>query len=162
MGLVYVISDLHLGHKNMATRWRNFNDEYEQDAHIVKQWNEVVNKKDVVWILGDLTMESSKHYYVLDQLKGIKKVILGNHEKPSHIQELLKYVNCVRGTMKYKGAWFSHIPMHPVELHDKVNIHGHVHQHSLKDKRYINVSAEVVNYRPQLIDKLLGLNKDKW
>jgi calcineurin-like phosphoesterase family protein len=161
MGKIYVIADLHLGHINIATRWRGFQDEFYMNEHIVKCWNEVVNKRDTVWILGDITMENSRDYYVLDRLNGIKKVVLGNHDKPSNIKELLTYVNCVSGGFQHKNAWLTHIPVHPSEIENirsiDVNIHGHVHENSIDDSRYINVSAENVNYKPQLLSKLLEL-----
>jgi len=96
MSIVRYYSDPHFGHKNMAIR-RGFKDEFEMDDHIVNEWNKVVNKKDVTWILGDITMEKSFPYYNLDRLNGIKKVILGNHDEPQHVPELLTYVN------KYNG-----------------------------------------------------------
>ena len=58
MGKVFIISDLHLSHKNMAIK-RGFKDEAEHDNFIIEQWNKVVSKKDTVWILGDITMEKS-------------------------------------------------------------------------------------------------------
>ena len=42
----------------MALR-RGFKNEFEMDDYIVEQWNSVVKKKDVTWILGDITMEKS-------------------------------------------------------------------------------------------------------
>ena len=163
---VYIISDLHLGHKNMA-KYRGFNSVEEHDNHIVKCWNSVVRKKDTVWILGDIGMEKSSSYHLLDQMLGIKKVVLGNHDKPQHIQELLKYVNLVCGMIKYKGFWLTHAPIHPAELYRGHNIHGHVHNktikkwYGVKDNRYINVSAEIVNYTPQLISKYIKYGKKK-
>ena len=115
MGKVFVISDLHLSHKNMAIK-RGFKDETEHDNFIIEQWN---------------------------------KVVLGNHDQPQHVKELLKYVNSVCGMIKYKGFILSHCPVHESELERYYkNIHGHVHENSLADDRYINVSCEVVNYSP--------------
>lgn len=150
MGNVFTISDLHFGHKNMAIR-RGFKDEVEHDNFIIEQWNKVVLKRDTVWILGDITMEKSTPYPLLKKLNGYKKVVLGNHDKPQHIPELLKYVNSVCGMIKYKSFILSHCPIHENELkiYSK-NIHGHVHRNSLADNRYINVSCEVVNYFPVL------------
>jgi calcineurin-like phosphoesterase family protein len=37
-----------------------------------------------------------------------------------------------------------------------MNIHGHVHENTLDDKRYINVSAEVIDYRPKTLRELLN------
>lgn len=160
MSVVRYISDLHFHHKNMAIK-RGFKDENEMNEHIISQWNKVVSKKDVTYILGDITMEKS-NYEILNRLNGIKKVILGNHDEPQHVPELLKYVNNV-ASMRYLkdkqfgNIIFTHAPIHPCELEYRytINIHGHVHENTLPDKRYINVSAEVIDYTPKLLSELL-------
>jgi len=149
MSKVYVISDLHLSHKNMAIK-RGFKDEIEHDDFIINEWNKIISKKDTVWILGDITMEKSTPYSILDKLNGYKKVVLGNHDQPQHIKELLKHVNCVCGMHIYKGFILSHSPIHEIELRGHKNIHGHVHENSLKDDRYINVSCDVTGFKPIL------------
>ena len=153
-GKVYFISDLHLGHQSMAVK-RGFSSFLDHDAYIIKCWNSVVGKGDVVWVLGDITMEKSSSYQLLSLLKGYKKVVLGNHDAPQHTKELLKYVNSVCGAVKYKDYILTHIPVHPCEIgRFKGNIHGHVHENSIDDSRYINVSCEVVNYTPKLFESL--------
>jgi len=163
MSLVRYYSDPHFGHRNMAIK-RGFKDEYEMGEHIVKEWNSVVNKKDVTYILGDITMEKSFDYYWLDQLNGIKKVILGNHDQPQHVPQLLTYVNNVAASkyLRHKELGnfiITHIPIHPCELEYRFthNIHGHVHSNSLDDKRYINVCAEMIDYKPKTLNELLGI-----
>lgn len=161
----YYISDLHFGHENMAIK-RGFSCVDEMNEHIIKSWNGVINKKDTVYCLGDITMERSIFYPLLDRLKGYKKIILGNHDKPQHVPELLKYVNNV-ASMKYLkhkqygNIILSHAPIHPCELEYrfKYNIHGHVHENTLPDKRYINVSAEVIDYKPKLLKELILENE---
>jgi calcineurin-like phosphoesterase family protein len=156
MSNVRFISDPHFGHKWMASH-RGFHDEFYHDEHIISCWNKVVNKRDLTYILGDITMESSKHYYRLDSLNGRKYVILGNHDMRGDISELLKYVDGVAGMVKYKqGIILTHCPIHPCEM-DRFthNIHGHVHENTLADQRYINVSAEVVDYTPKLLKELI-------
>ena len=150
MSRIYLISDLHFSHNNMAIK-RGFNSVEEHDSHIINTWNKTVSKKDTVWILGDITMEKSSPYYLLNQLNGIKKVVLGNHDMPQHVPELLKYVNKVCGMFDYKGFTFTHCPIHESEVGRFIkNIHGHVHENTLNDSRYVNVSAEAINYRPKL------------
>jgi calcineurin-like phosphoesterase family protein len=154
MGRILIISDLHLGHANMALK-RGFKNVQEHDAFIINQWNSVVLKKDTVWILGDITMEKSSNYFILNHLNGIKKVVLGNHDRPQHVPELLKYVNSVCGMIKLKGFILTHAPIHESELgRFGGNIHGHVHEKTLDDPRYINVSCEVLNYTPILLESL--------
>ena len=67
MSQVRFIADLHFGHRWMSEH-RGFPDVFTHDEFIVNQWNSVVNKKDVTYILGDITMGSMDHYYRLDAL----------------------------------------------------------------------------------------------
>jgi calcineurin-like phosphoesterase family protein len=155
MGRILFISDLHFGHTNMALK-RGFSSADEMNEYIIEKWNSKVLKKDTVWILGDLTMEKSTYYPLLSKLNGYKKVVLGNHDQPQHVPELLKYVNSVCGMVKYKNYILSHCPIHESEIGRFLkNIHGHVHENSLDDNRYINVSCEVVNYTPVLLEEVI-------
>jgi calcineurin-like phosphoesterase family protein len=171
----FFIADLHLGHRNMAIR-RGFIDETQMNGHITSCWNKVVRKKDLVIVLGDISMEKTKYYPILDCLNGLKTVILGNHDEPNHVTELLKYVNKVAGMIDYKKQYIlTHCPIHPSQLEYRYsyNIHGHVHENSILkhptladylgelDPRYINVSAEVIDYTPKTLEELLELNKIK-
>lgn len=151
MSNIWFISDLHYGHENMAKK-RGFSCSEDQDEFMIEQINSTVKKRDTLWILGDVTMEKP-YYEFLDQLRGIKKVCLGNHDKLSHVPELLGYVNHVFGIHKYKKHWLSHCPIHPSELRGLPNIHGHVHENTVStgdesDKLYVNVSCEVLNFKP--------------
>ncbi len=154
MGRVFIISDLHLGHNNMAIK-RGFENSEEHDNYLIEQWNKVVHKKDTVWILGDVSMEKPTSYPLLDKLNGYKKVVLGNHDRPQDVPKLLDHVNSVCGMIKYKGFILTHCPIHESELERFIaNIHGHVHDKSILDKRYINVCPEAIGYAPILIDSL--------
>lgn len=163
-GKVRFISDPHFGHRNMARR-RGFVDEVYHDENFIYQWNNVVSKNDCTWILGDITMEKAD-YEILNQLNGYKRIVLGNHDKGTHVKStLVNYVNSIHGMVKlkikdYGKVWLTHCPMHPKELFDgELNIHGHVHENSIDDKRYINVSAEVIDYQPKTFEELINLNK---
>lgn len=70
---VFFISDLHLGHENMAIK-RGFSCADEMNQYIIDKWNAVIDKRDMVYILGDLTMEKKRDYPLLDILKGDKTV----------------------------------------------------------------------------------------
>lgn len=159
-GKIRFISDPHFGHKNMAIK-RGFNDEFEMNEFIIENWNNTVRKGDTTWILGDITMEKND-YEILNRLKGFKRVILGNHDMGRHSKHLANYVNSIHGMVKlrnkvYGDIWLTHCPVHPKELDYRVglNIHGHVHENSLDDKRYINVSMEAQDYIPKTLEELL-------
>lgn len=149
MSNVYFIGCLHFGHENLIKNIRGFKNIKEHDNLIIHNWNKRVNKKDKVYILGDITMEN-KNYEILNRLNGTKIVVMGNHDLEKHTHELLKYVKSVVGCLKYNDYFVTHIPIHPSELEYRVkgNIHAHVHCNDIQDHRYINVDAQALNYTP--------------
>ena len=171
MAQVRFIADLHFNHENCAIH-RGFANANEMNEHIIEKWNNVVSKRDVTYILGDITMEKASGYTLLDRLNGIKHVILGNHDRRQDVRKLLEHVTSVGGAIKYKGIYMlTHIPIHPQELKYRfsVNIHGHVHENSImgykwcyldqEDKEvphpnYRNVSAENIDYIPKTLKEL--------
>ena len=173
MSIVRFIADLHLGHKFMATH-RGFASVEEHDEHIITQWNSVVHKRDITYILGDVTMEKAEQYALLDRLNGAKRVVLGNHDLPKHVPKLLEHVQSVSGMEKYKGIFLTHCPIHTMELEHRVsrNIHGHIHSASVMypvrlfgirifdriDRRYHCVSCEHVDFIPRTL-KELGITR---
>ena len=174
MSTVRFIGCLHLGHKSLA-RHRGFYDEYHHDEFLIKSWNSVVtNKKDITYILGDVTMETPDYYFQLDRLTGRKIVVLGNHDLPQHVKYLLDYVESVAGMIDYKKFCLTHTPIHPDEIgFYKGNIHAHIHhenkltQHlaftAYTDEgsvivptrhKYYNVDAKLINFRPRSLEQL--------
>jgi calcineurin-like phosphoesterase family protein len=163
MSNVRFISDLHLGHENQAIKRRGFPDIYNHDEYIITRWNLTVHKKDLTFILGDLTMEKCT-YENFKRLTGRKVIVGGNHDPKGAAKYLLdnQLIEAYIGCMKYKSKqygkfWLTHIPIHPKELDYKVNynIHGHIHNGKIEDKRYINVCAEVIDYKPKLLSELM-------
>jgi calcineurin-like phosphoesterase family protein len=158
MGRVFLISDPHFGHENVAKK-RGFDSIEQHDNFMVSNWNKVVHKNDKVFVFGDITMEKKK-YDILDKLNGNKTFILGNHDLEQNSNDLCKYGK-VAGLLKYKGFWLSHCPIHPDELRGKKNIHGHNHRRRIRrfwfftDKRYINVSMDLNNYTPVLFNDII-------
>ncbi len=145
----YFIGCLHLGHNNMAIH-RGFKDSMEHDYYLIEQWNSIISKRDKVFILGDVTMEKSTYYHLLKNLEGIKHIVLGNHDRHQDINNLLNYAT-VSGPIRYKkDYWLTHIPVHPIELDGRVkyNIHAHIHDLEISNKRYINVDAKKLDFKP--------------
>lgn len=173
MSKVRFIGCLHMGHKNMAIH-RGWADEEEHDAFLIQEWNKVVSKRDTTYIIGDVTMEKSLHYFKFDQLNGRKIVVLGNHDRHQDIKELLLYVDGVAGTVDYKGFILTHVPIHPNEVQFyRGNIHAHIHHENKLEEvivndsyldrdskpgptvhKYFNVDAHLIGYRPLSIEDL--------
>lgn len=170
---VRFIGCLHLNHKWIA-QYRGFNDEFYHDEHLIDMWNRTVNKRDLTFILGDVTMEKSDPYIQLDRLNGRKIVVLGNHDLPKHTRQLLNHVESVAGMIDYKGCCLTHAPIHPNELpRYRANIHAHIHNNPLIEvmvmsswtdegsvlvptlHKYKCVDAKLIDFKPKTIEELL-------
>lgn len=177
---VYFLGCIHFGHEWMA-KHRGFQDSNHHDEHLIAQWNKTIKKKDLVWILGDITMENQAHFYRLDQLNGRKKVVLGNHDLPQDTRALLNYVETVAGVVDYKGYVLSHVPIHPNEISFcRGNIHAHIHENKIDEcivsdrygdvptksptlSKYFNVDAQRINYTPISMDKITqAIGQENW
>ena len=145
MSNVFLIGDLHFGHKNIHKFRTCFKDEEEHQETIIELWNNVVGKRDIVWVLGDACFKADK-LPLFNRMKGQKNLILGNHDVDA--KDFFPYFNKVGGFASYKHTWLSHAPIHPDELRGRPNIHGHTHNHKIADKRYLCVSCEQVGYTP--------------
>lgn len=155
MSIVRYISDLHIGHENMA-KHRGFTTWQDMWEKTKANWNKVVHKKDTVIIGGDVTMENKILYPLLNQLKGRKIVVGGNHDEYKHCRQLLNHVDQLCGVIQKNGYFITHIPIHPRELEFRVrgNIHGHLHEYLIEDSRYINISCEHNDYTPMTLEQL--------
>lgn len=139
----FFISDLHLGHKailEFSGAWRGGTTLDDHHDWLIKQWNSVVKPDDRVYVLGDVCF-GKDYMYILHRLNGWKDLVRGNHDKLS-TSTYLEYFNHVYGLLKWEGYWLSHAPIHPMELRGKMNMHGHVHQHTIPDERYLSVTVE--------------------
>jgi calcineurin-like phosphoesterase family protein len=160
--MIYLISDLHLDHKNI-TRYcdRPFSSVEEMNRTIIDNWNEVVEEDDFVYLVGDLAFgrRRSKMRYWLKKLNGNVILILGNHDK-GYLDSIVHADKCV---LFYKGKKFLliHDPK-MVNSWDDWVIHGH--EHNNKPEKYpfmngknrtINVSVELINYTPISLDFLV-------
>ena len=172
MSRVFFTSDLHFGHKNLCQGLRGMTAE-ESDKLIIDNWNKVVTKRDLVYVLGDITMENQNDIpKYISQLNGRIVLIGGNHDTKQCCDVYRKLGITVMGCLKYKGFICTHIPVHPYELEQdgrqllRGNIHGHVHiagridgvNYSPKTDYgplYYNVNIELHNYTPIAFDDLV-------
>ena len=85
MNKIYFTADLHFGHSNILKHSpkRPFSDTVDIVAHdewLLDLWKSTVDKRDTVYILGDLTfLKSENARHLLEKLPGQKFLIEGNH-----------------------------------------------------------------------------------
>ena len=108
---IFVTSDLHLNDPNALALRPQFKTLEEHDQFVIDQYNSVVGKDDLVYILGDVgNVPRDKLISKCKQLNGRKILIRGNHDKMSYND--------------YRLAGFIEIYDHPVYYNDNI-ILGH-------------------------------------
>lgn len=138
---------------------------------IKNNWNKSVGENDTVYFLGDYTGPPSsrlalyygKLRYWTSLLKGNKISILGNHDRKGGC---IKFASSKVLHYKKRTFLLIHDPSQVNNWHGWV-IHGHKHNNDLEnfpfingERKTINVSAELLDYQPLSIDRLLSLNID--
>lgn len=83
----YITSDLHWGHKNImsfcpVSRARFRNDLDYMNQAMVKEWNDLIEPEDTVYILGDVAfLPAAKAVEYMRRLNGCKILVQGNHDR---------------------------------------------------------------------------------
>lgn len=179
-GSIYLIGDLHFSHPNIihyCARPFSFSDVNEMNNVLIENWNNVVDDMNVVYFLGDFDTRDSVGYWI-KRIKGKKIFIEGNHDviknKDGTIIRHKIHGAFHDKTLNYHGYEFYlvHDP-HEIPVEWRRNnptgwvIHGHKHDNDIYtypfingDKKTINVSAELTNYRPVSLDYILSLDLD--
>lgn len=80
--MIWFTSDCHFCHeKSFLWEPRGFNDQYEMNREIIKNWNEQVQADDDVYLLGDVMLNDNvEGLKCLKALKGRIHIVLGNHD----------------------------------------------------------------------------------
>jgi len=154
----YFSSDFHLGHKVIVPKYRNFSSQEEHDNLILDNISKL-NKRDILFILGDFIFKSDKYDYYINQLSKMScriKLIMGNHDNLKLYKETrLPKLEIQLPLFSYKNFWISHCPIHPQEIRNKLgNIHGHLHNSELNDKRYFDVGLGKNNFKFVTFDEI--------
>lgn len=169
--MIYLISDTHFNHTNIITyESRPFASTAEMNDAIIKAWNSVVSKDDIVIHLGDVGLgRESSLKEIVPLLNGKKILICGNHDNKSKHFFLscgfTEVFHTLTLTEQGKVIYLSHDPISrpgdgsPYDLH----FYGHVHSKGI-DSNYPTIShngaclcVERWNYTPVSLDTLLTL-----
>ena len=147
----YFTSDPHFGHKNIIKYCnRPFESVEEMDKALIDNWNTVVNPDDTVYVLGDFSLRSKSYTLSISkQLKGHKRIVLGNHDRTSrNYWKDMGFEMVYEGVVGLIGVGNYSLSHYPLENPDNPNIHGHIHQLEPNHPYNINISVEKTQYRP--------------
>lgn len=159
----YVVADTHFFHKKIVEYCDR---PFDHEQMMLKRWERTVKRSDTVLHLGDLFFGGAEGYErfrheISPRLSGKKYIILGNHDKKRYDYDALGFIVVKPFSVLYRGyeVSFAHYPTFVAE--DKaLHVHGHIHNHCYSRGEpsrtsNINVSMEVVDYRPHRASRLI-------
>lgn len=164
----WFVSDTHFGHEGAlkwsATRSAAFDSVGEMDEHMIERWNSVVKPGDIVYHLGDVFLggnSQERKQEVMSRLRGSKRLLLGNHDDAISLGRggWFTKINLWR-VWNDKPLLFSHVPVHPDSLMERVigeggvNVHGHTHDSGSPDGPYRSVCVELTKFTPVNLEEI--------
>lgn len=79
--MIFFTADTHFGHANILKLCgRPFATIEEMNDVMIGKWNNRVKGTDMVYIVGDMFFRCSDAETILKQLKGKKRLVIGNHD----------------------------------------------------------------------------------
>ena len=177
MSNIWVTSDLHLGHANVIKySERPFADVEAMNAGLIAGWNERVNKKDRVYLLGDVFFgRVATQDHLLDQLNGVITLVTGNHDK-GLVKRLTKsghnrFVEITPYYELHDGKELFVLCHYPMVFWNKSHygttmLHGHSHggldEENLRaNVRRLDVGVDCHGYKPINLDEVRAILKDR-
>ena len=172
--MIYYISDLHFGHRNViGMDGRPFETIEEMDETLIRLWNERVTDEDDVYILGDFAYrKGNTACWYLRQLRGRKDLIIGNHDGLTRQGEkAMEYFASVEKMARVvdndRIVSLCHFPVAEWNGKRRGGYHVHGHLHNRRDEVYefmsrydkaLNAGCMLNGYRPVTLDELIENN----
>ncbi len=164
----YVISDHHFGHTNIIEYCdRPFTSPGEMNGVLLDRHYETVDADDVLVHLGDVAMDMQHGDETIEYFErlGGDVLIRGNHDVGLDPEDapFPVFDSCVLTHGEYQ-FYCTHRPEDVPDEWDGWVIHGHIHNNDTDtypfvavDDQRVNVSSELLEYRPIALDTLTGL-----
>jgi len=164
---IWVISDTHFDHTNIIKYCnRPFSSVEAMNQTLIHNWIETIKPHDTVYFLGDMASgkDSKNPRWWASQLSGKIIWIKGNHDHDIHITSVIDGVEKVILSEIINIHGFEIMLIHnPFDARlDNWNswiIHGHLHNkqpHINYAERRVNVSVEMINYKPINLASLIS------
>lgn len=172
--MTYFIADTHFGHKKIIEMCnRPFSSIEEMNSVIIERWNKKVKGNDTVYVLGDMFFKCKYPEPILKQLKGRKRLLIGNHDgswmtKVNVSDYFLSFDTMIETSVDNHGVTMCHYPLltwrHKLKTY---MIHGHIHNNTTGDfwplirdrERALNAGVDINGFEPVTLAELVENNK---
>lgn len=158
---IWFTADFHFGHNNIISYCnRPFKTTTEMNNILIKNYNKIVGKNDIVYILGDLSfLNTPSTTEIVKHLNGFKFLIKGNHDHKTNAGYRKMGFNEVydKPIILNDRYILSHEPVFDDEYVDIrfINIYGHLHNNAVNEfaNKYC-VSVEKTDYKPISLEQI--------
>lgn len=174
--MIFYTADLHIEHNNIIRLSnRPFETVEEMNRTLVENWNAVVGENDEVYILGDVLFKlNTRSERYLGQMKGIKHLIVGNHDrqnlkKEAFTSQFVTINDYLIVEDEGRKAVLFHYPILEWDGYFRgyYHIYGHIHN---SDENYankvmkqvknaFNAGVDVNDFTPQTLSQLISRNQ---
>ena len=157
----YFTADTHFNHRGILEQYRShkWNSVDEMNQGMIDNWNEVVERGDLVYHLGDFAIGSKIDAWDIDeiisQLNGQIILIRGNHDDKNMKKfedwfVKVAYMDYIKADDGSK-IMLCHYPMRSwrTSIHGSFHLHGHSHGNIQPYGRMMDVGVDVLGFHPQ-------------
>ena len=161
----FFVSDLHFDDERLNLYGRDilFKNAKEVNEHIVFRWNSVVGEKDLVIVVGDVSM-TRDGLEILNRCNGEKWLVKGNYDISTEEGGTAKYEISDKILSKYftkvvddleieiggETVYINHFPTNTKE--SMFNITAHIHGLWKVGRNMVNVGADANHFTPMSED----------
>lgn len=174
---MWFTSDIHFFHGNVIpTCHRPFSSLTEMHEKIIENWNKVVQKRQIVWILGDVSFGGIKPTRaILDRLNGDKRLVKGNHDKHAKQMIDMGFSNVYENHFieldihgKKTRVNMSHFPYYPspeqlvldISRTNEEYAKRYLHKRMVDDGRYLLCGHVHTAWKAK--NKMINVGMDQW
>ena len=172
----FVSADHHFGHANVLRLCNRPFDTVEQmDLVFIELWNSVIGQNDLVYYLGDFTLNNEAFARsIFRQLNGMIHILANpwHHDKRwlkkglyyTASQEIVVYAPPIQVvTVEKVKVTFCHYPLAEWEAsyHMGVHLHAHCHGNLPRIANRLDVGVDVHNYYPILFEDAVKLAQEE-
>ena len=159
--MIYFTADQHFDHEGILdSTGRPFSRVSLMNKAIIKNYNDIVNDNDEVYFVGDVSLLKHKNLIAkhVQQLKGVKHLILGNHDCLKVFEYEEVGFMTVHTGLRVEEFFLYHDPsVSAIYRNEQQYICGHVHDLFKHIKNVVNVGVDVWDFKPVSIDEVRQL-----
>lgn len=157
---VFFTADHHFGHTRIIElAKRPFASVKEMDEEMIRRWNEVVARGDLVYHLGDFAFADHDKYLV--RLNGQKRLILGNHDHSNRVKNAKGWATvdgllCAKVDGEVLPITLCHYGLRVWNRshYGALHFYGHSHGNLPGDHQSCDVGVDCWEYRPVSLDEI--------